>query len=378
MPGRRTAVLSHLGRRLLVALPTLAATSLVMFAILYEAGDPVASLRESTRLDAAQVARIIEQEGYDDPFLQRYWGWLSGFVTGDWGISTQNGEPVRDEIAAALPATFELLGLALAVAILVALPVGVLSAVRPRSAFDVAATGASYLAFAFPTFLVGLILQLLAVRVQEEGWGLAVAALGLAPLAAGLARPRSRSGRAALAAGALLVALGIAFRDWNRGELLLFTAQRFSPDSDESLFSLDHLRHLVLPVLTLALVSIAGWSRYVRAALLEVMGQDYLRTARAQGLSEGRVVVVHALRNGLLPLITVVAIDAGALVAGAVVTETVFAWPGVGTRLLDAVRAADIPVAMGIVMLGAVAVVVLNLLADVAYALADPRVRLSS
>jgi peptide/nickel transport system permease protein len=371
-------VLSHLGRRLLVALPTLAATSLVMFAILYEAGDPVASLRESTRLDAAQVARIIEQEGYDDPFLQRYWGWLSGFVTGDWGISTQNGEPVRDEIAAALPATFELLGLALAVAILVALPVGVLSAVRPRSAFDVAATGASYLAFAFPTFLVGLILQLLAVRVQEEGWGLAVAALGLAPLAAGLARPRSRSGRAALAAGALLVALGIAFRDWNRGELLLFTAQRFSPDSDESLFSLDHLRHLVLPVLTLALVSIAGWSRYVRAALLEVMGQDYLRTARAQGLSEGRVVVVHALRNGLLPLITVVAIDAGALVAGAVVTETVFAWPGVGTRLLDAVRAADIPVAMGIVMLGAVAVVVLNLLADVAYALADPRVRLSS
>jgi peptide/nickel transport system permease protein len=167
---------------------------------------------------------------------------------------------------------------------------------------------------------------------------------------------------------------------WDRlggdGATVLFTSQRFSFGREGDVLSVDHLRHLVLPVLTLAIVNVAVWSRFQRAALAEELATDHVAAARARGLSERRVVLGHALRTSLGPLVTLVALDLGAVLSGAVVTETVFSWPGMGLLLRDAAVARDINVAMGIVMLGAVAVVMAALLADLLYAALDPRVDL--
>jgi peptide/nickel transport system permease protein len=268
------------------------------------------------------------------------------------------------------------MGVAMLVMLAVAVPIGVITAARRGSAFDHMATGFSYLGYAMPTFLVGLLLQIAAVQVKENGWGILLVALGAAALMAGLPAVRRRPGQVVAAAGAVLVVLGAVLWSWRQGDFLVYTAQRYSPFASESVWSLDHLQHLALPVITLAVVQVATWSRYLRSAMLDVLSADYLRTARAKGLPRRTVIGRHALRNALLPLITVVAIDAAALFSGAVVTERVFAWPGIGTRFLHAVDVKDIPVAMGIVMIGAITVVALNLLADIAYSLADPRIRL--
>jgi ABC-type dipeptide/oligopeptide/nickel transport system permease component len=241
-------------------------------------------------------------------------------------------------------------------------------------------TGVAYLGFATPTFLAGLLLQLGAIWMRDNGWAVLPFALGTVIVLAGLARLRRRgAGTAAvLAAGAVLIVLSVAL--WGRlggdGQVILYTGQRFSFDHEGELLSLDHLQHLVLPVLTLALINVAVWSRFQRAVLIEVLRSDHVRAARARGLSERRVVLAHGLRNALAPLVTLVALDLGALFSGAVITETVFSWPGMGSLLRDAAIGRDINVAMGIVMIGAVAVVVANLLADLAYAALDPRVEL--
>jgi peptide/nickel transport system permease protein len=369
-------VIAYAARRLGIAVPTLLAVSLVMYAILFKAGDPVAALRGTTRLDPAQVQAIIREAGYDQPFFVQYWRWLKGFLTGDWQRSIENGQPVLREIGERLPATLELMGVAMLVMLAVAVPIGVITAARRGSAFDHMATGFSYLGYAMPTFLVGLLLQIAAVQVKENGWGILLVALGAGALMAGLPAVRRRPGQVVAAAGAVLVVLGAVLWSWRQGDFLVYTAQRYSPFASESVWSLDHLQHLALPVITLAVVQVATWSRYLRSAMLDVLSADYLRTARAKGLPRRTVIGRHALRNALLPLITVVAIDAAALFSGAVVTERVFAWPGIGTRFLHAVDVKDIPVAMGIVMIGAITVVTLNLLADIAYSLADPRIRL--
>ena len=369
-------MLAYVGRRLAVAVPMLLALSLVMYAILFRVGDPVGALRSTTRLDAAQVQTIIHDAGYDRPLLVAYGHWLRGFVSGDWQRSIENGQPVLSEIGARLPATLELVGIALLVMLALALTIGVLGAARRGSSFDHLAGGFAVLGYAMPAFLVGLLLQIAAIRVKENGWGVLLVAVGAAAVMAGLLGIRQRPGQVALAVGAALVALGALLWSWRQGDFLVYTAQRFSPFASESVWSVDHLQHLVLPVMTLAIVQVATWSRYLRASMLDALGSDYLRTARAKGLPARSVIGRHALRNALLPLITVVAIDAAAVFSGAVVTERVFAWPGIGTRFLHAVDVKDIPVAMGIVMIGAIAVVTLNLLADIAYSLADPRIRL--
>ena len=194
--------------------------------------------------------------------------------------------------------------------------------------------------------------------------------------------PRARRGlasRAALGAGLALVVGSAAL--WHRlggdGQIVFYTGQRFSFGHEGEILSLNHLQHLVLPVLTLSLINIAVWSRFQRAGMIEQLRADYVTSARARGLSERRIVWAHALRACLAPIVTLVALDLGAMFAGAVVTETVFSWPGMGRLLRDAALARDINVAMGIVMIGAVAVVVFNLVADLAYAALDPRIDLS-
>jgi peptide/nickel transport system permease protein len=376
-------VIAYALRRLAISVPLLAAVSVIAYLLLYRAADPVARLRQIPTVRGDDLRRLIEQQGLDAPWYEGYWKWLSGFVRGDWGVSATNkGVDAIEPIRAAIPATLELMLLALVVSAILAVALGVLSAVRPYSGTDMTVTGLAYLGFATPTFVAGVLLQLGAIWMRDHGWAVLPFALGTILLLAGLARLRGRGVAtvALLAAGGVLIAFSVAL--WGRlggdGEVVLYTGQRFSFDHEGDVLSIDHLQHLVLPVLTLALVNVAVWSRFQRAVMIEVLRSEHVRAARARGLSERRVVLAHGLRNALAPLVTLVALDLGAVFSGAVVTETVFSWPGMGSLLRDAALARDINVAMGIVMIGAAAVVVCNLVADLLYAALDPRVELGS
>lgn len=373
------AVSAYVGRRLAIAVPLLWIVSVLAYLLLYRAADPVARLRQVPGVRPADIARLVQQQGLDRPWYQGYWRWLGGFVRGDWGVSaTDGGSSALATIGRAVPATVELMGLALLLSAVLGVALGVVSARRPLSGADLTLTGLSYLGFATPTFLAGILLQLGAIWMREHGWAVVPFVLGTVLLLAGLARIR-RGGAATAAvvsAGVILIGLAVALWDQLGGGTILYTGQRYSFDHEGQLLSLNHLQHLVLPVLTLSLVNVAVWSRFQRAVLIEELRSEHVAAARAHGLSERRVVVRHALRNALAPIVTLVALDLGAMFSGAVVTETVFSWPGMGRLLRDAAVSRDINVAMGIVMIGAVAVVVANLLADLAYAALDPRVDL--
>lgn len=369
------------GRRLLVAVPLLGVVSLVSYLLLYRAADPVARLRRIPTVREEDLARLIEQGGLDRPWYAGYWSWLRGFVRGDWGVSATNGgvdaiEPIR----AALPATLELMLLALVASAVLGIALGVFSATRAGRPADHVVSGIAYVGFATPVFVAGVLLQLGAVWMRDHGWAVVPFVVGSVVVLVALVRVR-RGGvasGAALAGGLALMLVATLL--WDRlggdGTTVLFTSQRFSFAHEGDVLSLDHLQHLVLPVLTLALVNVAVWSRFQRSALIAELDADYVAAARARGLSERRVVLGHALRNALTPMVTLVALDLGAVLSGAVVTESVFSWPGMGLLLRDAARTRDINVAMGIVMIGAVAVVLANLLADLLSAALDPRVTL--
>ena len=370
-------------RRLAIAVPMLAAVSVIAYLLLYRAADPVARLRQIPTVRGEDLQRLIEQQGLDAPWYEGYWQWLTGFVRGDWGVSATNkGVDAIEPIRAAIPATLELMLLALVVSAILAAALGVLSAMRPYSATDLTITGLAYLVFATPTFVAGVLLQLGAIWMRDNGWAVLPFALGTILVLAGLARLRRRgiATAALLAVGGVLIAFSVAL--WGQlggdGQVVFYTSQRFSFDHEGEIFSVDHLQHLVLPVLTLALVNVAVWSRFERAAMIEVLRSEHVHAARARGLSERRVLVAHGLRNALAPLVTLVALDLGILFSGAVITETVFSWPGMGSLLRDAALARDINVAMGIVMIGAVAVILCNLAADLLYAALDPRVELGT
>lgn len=375
------AVAAYAARRLLIAIPLLWIVSVISYLLLYRAADPVARLRQIPGVRPQDLARLIQQQGLDTPWYEGYWTWLGNFLRGDWGVSTSSpGSSAIDLIGDALPATIELMLLGLVVSSVVGVLIGIACATRPMSRTDLALSGVAYLGFATPTFLVGVLLQLGAVWLRDNGWAVIPFAVGTVLVLVALARVR-RGGAgtiAVLVAGAVVIALSVAL--WGHlggdGETVLYTGQRYSFGQEGDWFSLNHLQHLILPVITLSLVNIAVFSRFQRAVLIQELGADYVAAARARGLTERRVVWRHALRNALAPIVTLVALDLGALFAGAVVTETVFAWPGMGRLLRDAALARDINVAMGIVMIGAVAVVIANLLADLAYAALDPRVEL--
>jgi peptide/nickel transport system permease protein len=372
---------AYAGRRLLAAVPLLLVVSVVAYALLYRAADPEARLRRIPGVRSEDVQRLVRQQGLDQPWYEGYWHWLTGFLRGDWGVSTANRgvnaiEPIKD----ALPATIELMLLATVVSAILALVLGVVSARRPDGPGDLSITAGTHLGFATPTFLAGVLLQFAAIWMRDNGWAVIPFTAGLLVMLCGLgsALRGGRIGRAAVGAGLAVAALSVVL--WDRlggdGQVVLYTQQRFSFGHEGDVLSIDHLQHLVLPVITLALVNVAVWTRFQRAAMIDALAADHIRAARARGIPEHRVVVRHALRASLAPLVTLVALDIGAMFSGAVVTESVFSWPGMGRLLRDAAVARDVNVAMGIVMIGAVAVVVANLVADILYAKLDPRVDL--
>jgi peptide/nickel transport system permease protein len=312
----------YLLARSLQSLILLVLVSIIGFTVLHLApGGPLAQFALVPGMSQADIARIAHQMGLDRPLPLQYWEWFSRLLTGDWGRSYRDNQPVLAVIGSHLGATLELMVTATLIAVLLGTWIGVMGAIRRYSLFDYLATIGAMVALSIPTFWFGLIT--IYVFSVELGW---------------------------LPAG-------------NR-----YTV------GDASF--LDYLHHLIGPSLVLALVTIAIWSRYTRSSMLDVINQDYIRTARAKGLPERMVLAHHAIRNALLPMITIAGLQLPTLLSGALVTETVFTWPGMGRLFLDSLGYRDYPVVMGILMFSAVLVLVGNLLADVFYAVADPRIRL--
>ena len=302
--------------------PLVLGISAVIFAVIQAApGGPEGSLLETGRFIDPQVIESYRQRlGVDQPLHVQYFKWLSAALTGDLGVSFSTTRPVAEMIGERLPATLELMATSFVLAAILAVGVGIVSAVRQHTLIDYLTTGASFVGIAMPVFWFALILQL--IFSVKLGW---------LPVA----------GTETVGATSM----------W------------------------DHLQHLILPAAVLSFRNIAGWSRYLRASLVGALRSDYVRTARAKGLPERAVVGVHALRNALIPLVSIMALNLADLFSGAVITETIFAWPGIGRLFVQAMFARDYPLLMGILLMGSVMVVFFNLVADIAYGILDPRIR---
>lgn len=315
-------------RRLAYSVPVVVAASFVLFWAVRATFDPLAKLRQDA--DPTAVRRETVRLGLNHSVPEQYLLWMKGFLTGDWGTSTRTGGAVLPMIGSALGTTLQLMLWGVAFAAVLSLGIGIYSAARQYSAGDYVLTGFSYVGIAMPAFWLGLVLiQLLAVWPRQQF---------------GLAQPP-----------------------------LYFVGLHSVGHSG---VDLDYLRHLVLPVITLTVGLVASWSRFARAALLEALASDFVRTARAKGVPRHRILFRHALRNALAPFVTVVALDAAALVGGLVVTEQIYTIPGMGQLFLSSILAGDVFVLVPWMLVVALAVIVFNLLADMAYALLDPRVAL--
>jgi glutathione transport system permease protein len=324
-------MLSFIIRRLLIAVPVVLASSVLVFLLVTNSGDPLADLKGRQPPVPPQVIEAREKMlGLDQPLPQRYWNWLTNFIRGDMGV-TIRGQEVQPLLWQRLQITLRMVVLASIVAIVLAIGAGVLSAVKQYTVTDYTFTFAGFLFLSMPVFW-------LAALLKEYG----------------------------------AIRLNKLF-----GKQVIFTVGPESPNLAGSFGHrlADYAGHLILPTIALALISFAAWSRYQRATMLDVLGADYIRLARAKGLSRSRVMVRHALRNALIPLVTVVAIDTGAILSGAIVTERVFAWQGMGSLLVQGVETSDPNLLLAWLMVTAVLVVLFNLIADVLYAVLDPRIR---
>ena len=313
-------------RRLVQSLPILLGVAVISFSLVHLApGEPIDRFRTPT-VRPEQLEGLIQLYGLDRPLLEQFWSWITTYVQiwrpEAWGYSFLDGQPVLQKIGERIPATLLLGGTALLVTVVLAIPLGILAAVRQYSWADRLITSLATIGYSIPSFLLGLY---------------------------------------------LLFYGGVVL-----GAFPLFGMESFGSEGDP----IDIGWHLVLPVASLAIQQVAGWSRYVRAAMLEILHQDFVRTAHAKGLPARRVTYKHALRNALIPVITLIGLTIPTLLGGAAITETIFSWPGVGLMGVDAVAQRDYPVVLAFVMIGAIGVIVGNLLADVAYAVADPRIKL--
>ena len=312
---------AYILRRLLHALPLLAGVSIVGFALMHLApGGPLAVYTLNPTITSQDIDRLRIALGLDRTILQQYLSWAGALLVGDWGNTFFGGRPVLSVILERVPATLLLSGTSLAIALLLGIGLGMLGAVKRHSVFDYLTTVGAVLALSFPTFWFGL--MAIFVFAVKLGW-------------------------------------------FPTGGMHDFGEEGSIPDL---------LRHLVLPSLVLALVMTAHWSRYARSSFLEVLGQDFMRTSRAKGLGRSRQLWRHAFPNAVKPLIALLGVELPFLFSGALVAETIFAWPGIGRLFVDALGMKEYPILMGLLMFTAIVVVLGNLLADVLVALVDPRV----
>lgn len=306
-------------RRLIQMIPVLLIVSIVVFLIIHLIpGDP-AKIMAGTNATEEQVAALRQQYGLDQPLWVQYFIWLGNVLTGNLGNSLLNGFPINELLKQRIPATIELAIASAIVGALIALPLGIISALRPGSLIDFGSTLFSALSFAVPGFWLAILL------------------------------------------------------------ILLFSLQlKLLPPSGRPEFSeqpVEHLKSLIMPALTLGVAMAAKLTRYLRSSMLDSLGQDYTRTARAKGLKEQLVVVRHVLRNSLIPVITVFGLQIGDLLSGAIIVESIFAWPGVGRLTIQAIGWRDYSILQASVMFIVVAFLIVNLLTDLAYGFIDPRIR---
>ncbi|EEG77048.1 ABC transporter permease [Dethiobacter alkaliphilus] len=320
-------------RRIAMSILSLLVISALTFFLMELApGTPVSRYADNPRISRADRERIEKNMGLDRPAHIRYFIWLRNAAQGDLGLSYMTGQPVSQEIMARLPATLRLMGASFLVALIIAVPLGIYSATRRHSIVDSVLTAGSYLGLSVPAFWFGLILiYIFAVWLR---W---------------------------LPAGGQMT-------PW-------FDPSVFPPFTRPFALLWEYIRHMIMPVFVLSLSLVAGWSRYIRSSMLDVINQNYIRTARAKGVPERKVLYRHALRNALTPLVTLMGMDLPAFFAGAVIVEQIFAWPGMGRLFLSAVTNNDYQVMMGITMITAILVLAGNLLADLFYTRLDPRVK---
>jgi peptide/nickel transport system permease protein len=317
-------------RRLLAAIPVLIATSFLTFTFVAASSDPLAQLEMARNVNFAAIEKVKREKHLEDPFVVRYAYWVRDAVTNKFGTTLLGDRPIWPELKRVIGNTVQLVFFAELLAVLLAICIGVYAAVRQYSMFDYATTGLSFLGLAFPVFWLALMLQIIVTTIYVK-WDVR----------------------------------------------LFYTAQLSSVDAGSGLgFVLDRVQHLVLPWMTLMVVNIAAYTRFLRSSMLEVITSDYVRTARAKGILERRVVIKHAFRNALIPLTTLVALNFGALIGGAVVTETIFALDGMGLYFINALGAGDPYPIMAWLMVTATMIILANLAADVLLGWLDPRIRL--
>ncbi len=322
-------MLQYVIRRLLYSVVVLFLASFLTFSFVALSGDPLAPLRITPNVSEETVQNLIEAKHLDEPVPVRYWYWLKDAVTNQFGTTLLGEEKILPDLWRVMKNTLQLVIAAELLAILVAVGIGVYSALRQYSAFDYTATTFSFLGLAMPVFWLALMLQVSVVYIYQ----------------------------------------------WT-GHRIFPIANLSGVDPGTGVhFWVDRAHHLVLPVLVLMVASVAAYSRFMRASMLEVVNADYVRTARAKGLTEQKVTMKHAFRNALIPLVTLVALNFGALLGGAVVTETVFSLDGMGLYCVTALGAHDPYPIMAWLMVTATMVIIFNLIADIAYGYLDPRVR---
>jgi peptide/nickel transport system permease protein len=317
---------NYLARRLLIAIPSLLGISVILFVILALApGDPFGELTTNPAIPPEVRANLRASLGLDDPIHERYFSWLLALLKGDWGYSFVSRSPVADLILQRLPTTLVVIGISQVLAIAIALPVGIFAAMRPYSIFDQIANTLAFVGFSLPTFFTGL----------------------------------------------LLILLFSITLDW------LPFVYRTNIEATGWNWWWEQFRQTVMPVLVLGMFQGAALVRFVRSAVLDVIRLDYVTTARSKGLTEGRVVIKHVVRNAMIPVVTLLALQMPAVFGGAIVTEQIFRVPGIGSLLIASILANDTPVIMAITFVTAALVILFNLLADILYGWLDPRISYS-
>jgi peptide/nickel transport system permease protein len=317
---------AYIVRRIAISIPVIIVASMLLFVFVSSSTDPTARLAQSR--DPTLVTRERERLGLNEPLVVQYKNWAGDFVSGDWGESFISRRAVSTEIWTALKNTTQLIVWAVVLCVIVSVLIGVYSAVRQYSALDYTFTFASFLGLSIPTFFFALLsIHFLTTELREWlGWA----------------------------------------------DPVFYSVGTHKPGEESYL---DFARHIALPVLVLSVQLVAGWSRYQRSSMLDVMSADYIRTARAKGVPRRKVVFKHALRNALIPLTTVIAVDIGALFGGLIVTEAIFAWPGMGRLFVEAILQGDTAIVLPWMIVTSVFIICFNLLADVMYGVLDPRIR---
>ncbi len=320
-------MLTYIVRRILYSIPVLFLATFFSFLFVSYAGNPVSLLRQNPRVPRSTIHNLIIQQHLNKPVVVRYFYWLQDVFTHKFGNSLQTLQPIWPQMTRTMGHTLQFIIISEVLALILGIAVGIYSAIRQYSVFDYTFTGIGFLGFAMPTFWLALLLQ-------------------------------------------------ESFTDiYNKWNVRIFYTSGLNSIPGGPTWSWDRMQHLALPILTLLIISFALYSRYMRASMLDVINSDYVRTARAKGVSEWRVIMRHVFRNALIPITTVAALNFGALIGGALVTETVFSLDGFGYWFVQALQNLDIYEMMAYIFITAVAVVVFNLIADISYGFLDPRIR---